>query len=144
MSGSGPSRTSPDSAHGVRASGAGSASLFQAIHALVASGRFDLTTEQATQAGIERLLLMEYAPSLISREHRLGPGDRPDFLVAGAIVVEVKGHRHQQGPVLRQLGRYAAYPEVEAILLATSRAMRMPAELGGKPVAVINLGRAWL
>jgi hypothetical protein len=64
--------------------------------------------------------------------------------VAGAIVVEAKGPRHREGPVLRQLARYAAYPEVEFLLLATSRAMRMPATIGGKPCRVLNLGRAWL
>lgn len=111
---------------------------------LLERGRFDLTTEAATQAGIERLLIADLPLSAVSREHRLGPGDRPDFLIDGRIVVEVKGPRHRAPAVQRQLERYALHPCVEAIILATSRAMHMPAQVGGVPVRVLNLGRAWL
>lgn len=111
---------------------------------LLEQGRFDLTTEALTQRDIEVFLLDRLDASVISREHRLGPGDRPDFLLDGRVVVEVKGSRHQASSVRRQLTRYAAYPEVESLILATSRAMTMPAAIGGKPVLVLNLGRAWL
>lgn len=116
----------------------------EAVFSLLQEGRFDLTAEALTQRDIELVLLLSYPRSVISREHRLGPGDRPDFLVDGRIVIEVKGPRHQASAVLRQLARYAAYPEVETIILATSRAMHMPATIGGKKVVVLNLGRAWL
>lgn len=111
---------------------------------LLVQGRFDLTDEAATQYGIERLLVSELSPSVVSREHRLSGRDRPDFLIDGRIVIEVKGDRHRQPAVLRQLARYAEHRQVEAIILATSRAMRMPAAIAGKPVCVLNLGRAWL
>jgi len=111
---------------------------------IIAAGRFDLTTEAATQRDIEVVLLGVFPLSAVSREHRLGPADRPDFLVDGRWVIEVKGPRHRSLAVHRQLARYAAYPQVEGVLLATSRAMAMPPSIGGKPVRVLNLGRAWL
>ncbi|HEX7887558.1 MAG TPA: hypothetical protein VF474_16410 [Phenylobacterium sp.] len=120
--------------------------LLAAVCEVIAHTRCDLTTEVATQDGIQAALRGEEVGLAveISREHRLGPGDRPDFLIDGRIVVEVKGRRHRGPAVLRQLERYAAHPQVEAIVLATSRAMTMPAQIGGKPVRVLNLGRAWL
>jgi hypothetical protein len=114
------------------------------IQTLLECSRFNLTTEYLTQADIEASLLAELATEDVRREHRLGAADRPDFFVKGAVVIEVKGPRHRAPAVERQLARYAAYPEVRVILLATSRAMRLPAAIGGKPVRVINLGRAWL
>lgn len=114
------------------------------VEDLLGRGRFDLTTEAATQWGIELLLLGAYPRSAVSREHRLSGKDRPDFLIDGRIVIEVKGSRHRQPAVLRQLERYAGHAQVEAIILATSRAMHMPSAIGGKPVWVLNLGKAWL
>lgn len=111
---------------------------------VLSSGRFDMSVEVRAQSEMEAALLAVLDASAISREHRLGPGDRPDFLIDGRIVVEVKGPRHRAPAVLRQLGRYADYPEVEAIVLVTARAMVMPAFISDTPVTVINLGRAWL
>lgn len=114
------------------------------VMTLLSTGRFDLTSEWRTQAEIEVALLGDLPRSDVSREHRLGPADIPDFLVAGAVVIEVKGPRHRAPAVLRQLARYAAYPQVQVILLATARAMVMPPAIGGKPCQVVNLGRSWL
>lgn len=116
----------------------------RAVLEVLSAGRFDMSVEVRAQDEMERALLGVLGRSAISREHRLGPGDRPDFLIDGWIVVEVKGPRHRAPAVLRQLGRYADYPEVEAIVLATARAMVMPAFIADVPVTVINLGRAWL
>lgn len=88
-------------------------------------------------------VLGEYYP--VMAEYRLGPRDRPDFLVdvdGVNIVVEVKvaGSRN---PILRQLGRYAAHPNVDALVLASSRRTLlhyMPMELHSKPVAVALVG----
>lgn len=113
---------------------------------VVAQFRLDLSTERAMQDGVEGCIRRIHPddPSLVSREHRLGPGDIPDFLLFGDIVLELKGRRHRAPTVLRQLVRYAAYPEVVAIVLLTARAMTMPSEIAGKPVRVVNAGRAWL
>lgn len=115
------------------------------VYALLKSGRFDLSTEKATQADILVHLAGHIdAETLIRREHRLSATDIPDFLIGGSIVIEVKGSRHQRPAVLRQLERYAAHDCVQFLILATSRAMRMPDLIGGKPCRVLNLGRAWL
>lgn len=114
------------------------------LHGRLAARRFDLTTEKLTQAGVETALIELFGHTGVSREHRLGPGDIPDFLVQDRLVVEVKGRKHRAGPTLRQLERYAVYPQVTGLILATSRAMQMPATVKGKPLLVLNLGRAWL
>lgn len=115
-----------------------------AVADLVGSMRLDLGMEHRAQADVELALIATFGPAAVSREHRLGPGDRPDFLLAGGIALEMKGPRHMQGPVLRQLERYAAHGEVTGLVLATARAMHMPRQVGGKPLRVVNLGRAWL
>jgi hypothetical protein len=130
--------TATGPAHGVR-----DPMLDTVVH-LISSSRLDLTTEKASQSDLERALRGWFDRSEVSREHRLGPGDIPDFLIDGRIAVELKGPRHQASPTLRQLQRYAAYPEVTHLVLATARAMQMPSAIGGKPLVVINLGRAWL
>lgn len=120
------------------------------IVALLSKGRFDLCAETAIQGEMERVLVATYGAAAVSREHRLGPGDRPDFLIDGRIVIEVKGMRHRGPAVLRQIERYAAHAQVEWIIVATARAMRLPKAFAWRstdrrvPVTTINLGRAWL
>ncbi len=109
----------------------------------ISVGRFDLTDEKICQAQMadwfdERLLCS------FSREHRLGPADIPDFLVDGRIVVECKKIGANKQATYRQLRRYAAYPQVEALILATGTAMGLPPQIEGKPAFLVNLGRAWL
>jgi hypothetical protein len=116
----------------------------QSVHDLLAAGRFDLSTEARTQADIDTLFAGSFGPGAYAREHRLGPKDRPDFLVGGAIVVEVKHFRASPLPTLRQLARYAAYPQVEAVILASGRTVAAPPDLRGKPLVVVSLGSAWL
>lgn len=117
---------------------------------LLSNGRFDLASEVAVQAEMETMLVATYGAAAVSREHRLGPGDRPDFLIDGRIVIEVKGAKHRGPAVLRQIERYASHPQVEWIIVVTARAMHLPKafawrETGRRvPVRVINLGRAWL
>ncbi|WP_293002593.1 hypothetical protein [Mycobacterium sp.] len=64
-----------------------------------------------------------------AREYRLSERGRPDFLVGGQVVVEVK-LKTPRSAVVRQLGRYAEHDSVGAIVLAspsftTLRNMRM-------------------
>lgn len=115
------------------------------LAALISRGRYDLTAEKACQADIETTLAASLPLGVaLRREARLGPHDIPDFLVDGRIVVEVKLRGSQPAAVLRQLRRYAAYREVEAIILASNRAMALPATIEGKPAWFVSLGRAWL
>lgn len=127
-------------AHGVREGASLAAWMAEYIGRL----RLDLTTEKATQADLHDALLRIYEPHAVRREARLGARDIPDFLIETRLVIELKGPRHRAPQVWRQLNRYAAYPQVEAIILATSKAMALPRVCGGKPLLVVNLGRAWL
>lgn len=82
------------------------------------------------------------------REVQLGPRDRLDFLVEGAIAIEVKvdGSASQ---ALRQVARYAKKDEVHALLLASTESwadMTLKQEVRksgwhGKPFAVVRLRR---
>lgn len=103
--------------------------------------RFDLSLEARTQGDIETALLPVF-PDLL-REHRLNAQDRPDFMIRG-IAIEVKLRGAQPRAVLRQLARYADDDRVLGVILATNRAMGLPAAIGGKPAYLFPLGRAWL
>lgn len=74
--------------------------------------------ESEMQRTIEKILKAEAIPHY--REFAFNPKDRIDFLV-GKIGIECKvdGSKHA---VARQLLRYAEQPEIESLLLITSRA----------------------
>lgn len=112
--------------------------------AVLSTGRFNLHWEKDTQDDIERHLgrHMGIRPIPISREHRLGRGDIPDFFIDG-VVIEVK-LRAPRRRILDQLLRYAAHDEVREIILMTNTAIDLPATIGGKPAYCISLGAAWL
>lgn len=114
---------------------------------VIAATRCNLVAEQLVQDELEKALRedpMVGGLAEVSREHRLGPADRPDFLIDG-IVVEAKGKRHRAPAIGRQLARYAKYPEVRALVLATAKAVISGGgDIEGKPLFVVNLGRAWL
>ncbi|HTK34567.1 MAG TPA: hypothetical protein VL358_04665 [Caulobacteraceae bacterium] len=119
----------------------------QGVARHIAMARCSLTRETTTHVELDGYLRRVLAPGvLIEREVRLSPADRPDFVIDGRIVVEVKLKRPGNRPetVLRQLGRYAEHDGVEAIILASNLAMTVPAALNGKPVLFVSLGRAWL
>ena len=119
------------------------ASTAESICAALQAGRFDLHDEKECQAQIEAWLSARLPGVVISREHRLSAGDIPDFLI-GAVLIEVKMNGARPASIVRQLERYAAHGEVGEIILVTNRAVHMPARVGGKPVYVVSLGRAWL
>jgi hypothetical protein len=103
--------------------------------------RVSLTDEKTTQAEIARALdALRWG---YQREVSLSPGDRPDFLTAEGIAIEVK-LRARKMEVWRQLLRYAAHDRVRGILLASNTAMGLPYNAGGKPLGFVSLGRAWL
>lgn len=100
--------------------------------------RFPLTTETAVQAAIGETLEREGIAYL--REHRFSAADRVDFWCA-PVAIEVKLRGAKRG-IYRQCERYCEHAEVGALILASL----VPLNLGrlSKPVAVVNLGRAWL
>jgi hypothetical protein len=112
---------------------------------VLAGSRLDLSAEHRTQADIERLFACEFGAERFDREHRFNAKDRPDFLVDGRIVVEVKRFRRTStAAALAQLERYAAHAHVAELVLATGHAVSLPGQVGGKRLFVVNLGEAWL
>lgn len=80
----------------------------------------------------------------IACEHevRLAPRCRID-LMAGAVGIEMKRGKPEKARLLAQLNRYAACPQVEALLVVCERNIDLPHTIGGKPVAVLCLNRLW-
>lgn len=96
--------------------------------------------EVQIQDGIERVLARA-GGFQVQREFRLSPKDRPDFLVDGQVVIEVK-MRASGNAVLFQLGRYATHRRVRAIVVATPRLTSLggiPGEIHGVPVRIAAL-----
>ena len=82
-----------------------------------------------------------------TREFRLGPRDRIDFLLGialPAIGIEVKID-HPLAAFTRQLHRYAAY-NLTALIVVVGR-MRLadlPSDISGMPIVVVNLAESGL
>lgn len=107
---------------------------------LLGSYRLPTATEAELQTQIAGVLWNNGIEH--EREVRLAPGDRIDFLVSGTgIEVKIKGGKR---PILRQLERYATSPRISGLLLVTGVALGLPAEIRGKPVAKLSIGRAWI
>ena len=126
----------------------------QTIIATLAGKRFPLEDEKQTQAAMADAL----AAAGLHAEREV-PVNRGviDFVVTFSephapplrgmrfrhigIEVKIKGGA---AAIARQITGYAAEDGLDGIVLATSRPMAMPVEIKGKPVVVIDLGRAWL
>lgn len=106
------------------------------IAAAIRGFRFRYVREDDLQEGLAEALRSEGFE--LEREVRLDARNRIDLLV-GRVGVEVKVAGRPDA-VLRQLERYAESDLVDAIMLVTSRVRhRVPAELNGKPVTVVQL-----
>lgn len=77
-----------------------------------------------------------------AHEAKLAPRCRVDFLV-GDIAIEVKCGKPQRGPLLEQLRRYMAQPQVRGLLLVVERNAPLPRTIGGKPCMLFGLNRLW-
>ena len=75
-------------------------------------------------------------------EYKLGPRCRIDFRV-GRVGIEVKKGRPASAELARQLGRYLASDELDAVIVVTQRVTRVPEHIHGKPVKLISLNRLW-
>lgn len=118
--------------------------------------RYPLATEKMLQAAMEIDLIRRFEidgqpcavnQGFVCRELPI-VGGVIDFLVidhpgpgATGIEVKIKGHARD---IAKQIERYAAEPMLAGIVVASAKALRLPAEIGGKPVVVVDLGRAWL
>jgi len=110
---------------------------------LLQRSRLDLSTEKHLQEDVERTL--QAAGIIFEREKRLSAKDIPDFLVAGGVVIECKmRNKSKKVDVYKQLSRYATYPEVSAIILASNVSMGLPPSIDEKPVFAACLSHGWI
>lgn len=77
-----------------------------------------------------------------SREYKLGPRNRADFFIDG-VVIEVKKGKPYTRQVTEQLERYAAFPEVYAIILVVEKNLDIPKYLNKKPCISFGLNKQW-
>ena len=75
-------------------------------------------------------------------EYRLAPRCRIDFRV-GRVGIEVKKGRPAPVALTRQLRRYLASPELDAVVVVMQRVVALPEILMGKPVYILSLNRLW-
>lgn len=110
---------------------------------LIRRCRFDLSNEKNLQEGLESVFIKNEIP--FEREKRLSPFDIPDFLIDGRIVVECKvRNKSSKTSIYKQLKRYAEFPQVESLILASNVSMGLPAEIQGKSVFSASLSFGWL
>lgn len=110
------------------------------IVSLLGRQRFRMDNEKLLQQQVGLVLIT--AGIAFEREHVLSPGSRIDFL-AGDVGIEakIKGRRRA---ILRQCERYCAHDAIAALIVITNAAMGLPPEIAGKPLYVVELGKAWL
>ena len=77
-----------------------------------------------------------------THEVKLGPRCRID-LMCGGVGIEVKRGTGDKAGVMRQLTRYAACEQVQALILVTEKTVPVPRMLCGKPVRLLCLNRLW-
>ena len=113
------------------------------IAAVIGAGRYSWQTEADLQSEIAADLARHGFDA--RREVALTDGDRIDIL-SGRVGIEVK-IKGSASSVARQLQRYAHSPDVDTLILATTRPHHrpgMPPAIGGKPLVVAVLaGSAW-
>jgi hypothetical protein len=110
---------------------------------LLSGYRIPQATERQLQDGIARLLTE--AGIAFRREYLLTSRDKPDFMLAPSVCLEVKING-AAADVERQLLRYAASDKVAALLLVTTRRTHcvMPRVLMGKSLMTLCVGSAFL
>ncbi|MGU3387199.1 hypothetical protein ACLBYG_22005 [Methylobacterium sp. D53M] len=110
-----------------------------ALCAVLRGKRMRCSTEIQLQDDIASVLTA--AGIAFERERWLGPETgRIDFIAGGVgLEVKVKGGARE---IYRQVARYCDHREIDALVLATTRAVSLPALT--KPVLILDLSRAWL
>lgn len=102
--------------------------------------RFSLSSEWQLQNDVERVLIKHEIP--YKREYVLDKKNRPDFMIYGyAVEIKIGGTATN---IYKQCSRYAAFEQVDGVVLITNRAMGFPTEIHGKPAYLVSLGGAWL
>jgi len=121
----------------------------QAVLQVLAGKRFSLENEKRTQNEIWSVFEANPATWLPKREVRIA-GGIIDFLLESyggrgtrytGCEVKLKG---QPAAIVRQLKGYAAEPSLDGLVLVTAKPVALGPTIGGKPVVVFDLARAWL
>lgn len=110
------------------------------IVSLLSRLRLPLSDEKRLQTAIAEAF--DGASVVYEREVRLNAQDVIDFVV-GTIGIEVK-IKGAKRAIYHQVERYAKHESIKELILVSNVAMGFPPEVEGKPVYVVNLGRAWL
>ena len=85
---------------------------------------------------------LERAGIAARHEARLCPGCRIDFL-CGYVGIEVKKNRPPRASLMKQIARYAASPDISALILVAPGDLRLPREVCGVSVECVALARLW-
>ena len=85
---------------------------------------------------------LDAAGLVYEHEYRLGPRRRIDFRVS-RVGIEVKKGRPASSALRAQLQKYLESDALDAVIVVTQRATRLPSTLCGKPVALLSLNRLW-
>lgn len=112
----------------------------QHVLQILAPRRFHLEDEKRTQSEIEAVFA-SHPGFAFEREVHVA-GGIIDFL-AGDTGIEVK-LKGQAAQIIRQLAGYAQDPGISGLVLVSAKPIALPVHLHGKPLALVNLVRAWL
>jgi len=97
--------------------------------------------EKNLQADIAKLL--SDAGITYSKEYRLGPRNRIDFMLENGIGIEVKKGKQNSQVVLNQVVRYAKCDDVTGIIIVSEYNLQLPKCINKKPCETLFLNRLW-
>jgi hypothetical protein len=120
----------------------GSSPVFLNLKSLISRYHLVFPDEATLQAQFESILV-NHGISFV-REFKLSGKDRPDFYLKNTgSVVELKVESNLN-KILRPLHRYAAYEQVQEVILVCPRPFSLPPVLNGKPMYCISLYKSML
>lgn len=109
-------------------------SALSVIRAPAVPGEYDLHAMIAAA--------LDEASIAYAHEAKLADGARIDFL-SGSVGIEVKKKRPDRARLLRQLDKYLACAELDALIVVSQQALSLPTTCRGKPVILFTLNRLW-
>lgn len=117
--------------------------LASRIAAILSRCQISLSSEEAAHRDILKAILAEGLPA--QSEVRLDAKSRIDLMVGG-VGIEIKvGRSHSRRDVMAQLTRYAQFPQVTALILATGSPWpKSITHAGEKRLFMVDLSMGWL
>ncbi len=99
---------------------------------------------QQGEYDLHRLVMDALDAAGIPYEHEvpLAPRCRIDLMV-GSVGIEIKRGKVETVRVTAQLQKYAACPQLTALVVVTEKTLPLPRTMNGKPVRLICLNRLW-